>query len=74
VQKVVGNQQKDIRQKPQMSIFYGKRVYQKEVVNDAKQKELEQNIDSGLLCFVRQRGNVLIKDFLFKKPKNLVHE
>jgi hypothetical protein len=36
VQKVVGNQQKDIRQKPQMSIFYGKRVYQKEVVNDAK--------------------------------------
>jgi len=57
-----------------MSVFYGKRVYHKEEVDEKKEKVVEQKIDSGLLCFVRQRGNVLIKDFLYKRPKNLVHE
>lgn len=36
-----------------MSVFYGKRVYHKEEVDDKKEKVIEQKIDSGLLCFVR---------------------
>jgi hypothetical protein len=81
MQKVVGNQQKDLRAKPQVAMFYGKRVHYKEADERRKRRgeaqqegPPQQKVDSGLLAFVRPRGNVLIKDFLQKKSDSLVHE
>lgn len=64
-----------------MAVFYGQRVHPKETEERRKKKKDDQSdgpppqrVDSGLFCFVRARGNVLIKDFLQKSAENLYHE
>ena len=64
-----------------MAVFYGQRMHPKEAGDRKKRKGEHQEeassqpkIDAGLFCFVRARGNVLIKDFLQRGADDLVHE
>jgi hypothetical protein len=38
------------------------------------QEGIQQTIDAGAFCFLKQKGTVFIRDLLAKKAKNLVHE
>lgn len=56
-------------------MFYGKRFRQVENLNsESKQKETEFIEDNGVLCMVKQKGNVLINNILSPNYENLFTE
>ena len=64
-----------------MGLFDGMRVQRSDIAEDKGsdrdrpgEQKPQPKVDHGLLCFLKTRGTVLLKDILSKKPRQLASE